>query len=264
MSTDVIVIGGGLFGSVIAAAVRDSGGTVIILDAKLPGAGSAAAACLMKPSWLSGIKKEADIGLDYLDHLYRIQNVTFSTAVADADVFWIPPTTIIKPGMVTQERVTELARGVVHCESGNVYEARKIVLAVGVWTNKFIDKISVSTLHGTALRYPGQVEKPRISIWAPYKQSVSFNISEEEVWFGDGTSVKYWDEDKYVPRMVKHAGQHDLTGGHDTIYGMRPKVKDPGGWFEEVQDDIWVATGGAKNGTALAGYFAKRFIEESL
>jgi flavin-dependent dehydrogenase len=47
---DVVIVGGGLFGSIAAAALRDAGMDVCLIDDGRPRSGSRAAGCLMKPS----------------------------------------------------------------------------------------------------------------------------------------------------------------------------------------------------------------------
>lgn len=278
---DTIVIGAGIFGSVIAARLRQLGQDVLVIDAEKPGSGSKPAACLMKPSWLGSMSKE-QMGQSFtlLDELYGLQEVTFALPVGSAKVPWVPPASILQPANLaaTVERIERRSSHwtveIVTGFGGTTTEliARRVVVAAGIWTNDVLQRVpqgsfllpEIAAQTGVSFLWKkAQIQQPFIRPWAPYKQIVAFNRAPDEVWAGDGTSIlrKNWSDKRVmqsgarvnlaVPLPDKRMLQHNYIVGH------RPYVKGAKPcYLEEPLPGLWVATGGAKNGTAAAGWCA--------
>jgi hypothetical protein len=98
------------------------------------------------------------------------------------------------------------------------------------------------------------VVKPTINVYAPYRQAVWFNRDENEAWFGDGTAIvaKNFDRshiDRTKNRSIEMARFYDIR----SVSGQRPYVKTSSpGFFKKLGNNLFVSTGGAKNGTILA------------
>src|SRR5690606_17592080 len=77
MKYDTIVVGGGKFGCVIAAALSVlEGQKVLLLDDDRPMGGSKPSGGLMKPSWINMMsKKDMNEGFNTLSLLYGIEDV---------------------------------------------------------------------------------------------------------------------------------------------------------------------------------------------
>lgn len=276
MMHDVVVIGAGLFGSIIGTNLRKNGRKVLFIDAKHPEAGSKAAACLMKPSWLSSMSTEMiDKSLETLDTLYGVEQIEFDVAkLLPATVNWVNPSKILKKdfliGKVTQ--LVEIQGGYeLKFEKPIVdyfekVQAKIVIVAAGFWTPEILPLVGeMRGQAGVAFVWKNlTIEKPFISPWAPYKQLVAFNRGDG-LWIGDGTSIlrKNWTPEttqlSYLrcARNIGRLGYGDESRGLvKTLFGVRPYIKDRAFYLHQPLTNVWVATGGAKNGTVAAGWCA--------
>lgn len=285
---DVVVVGGGLFGSVIAARLHAHGMDVEVVDRGEKMAGSTPSASLMKPSWLNSMRREdVDAGFAVLDDLYGVSDLTFKVGPIRVDtVRWCDPRKIMtRP--YTRDDVVEIWPGrehIVRLRGGRDIDTRHVVIAAGVWSNQLISGRwtggQVSGLEGKAgaavLLRGEQIEQPFISPWAPYKQLIAFNLGSD-LWVGDGSAIKAanWTLARCnqtterclraVPEQSARAAQERRL---EVLQGLRPYVPkkylngDPC-FLDKVERNIWVATGGAKNGTIAAGW-AAHYLGERL
>jgi glycine/D-amino acid oxidase-like deaminating enzyme len=277
MLHDVVIIGSGLFGSIIGANLRKNGRNVLFVDAQHPEAGSKAAACLMKPSWLSSSMSNEmiDCSMEVLNDLYGVEEIKFDVAkILPTTVNWVNPAKILKEKPLVG-KVSSLVKTtdgyLLKFETPIVnyfetIEAKKIIIAAGVWTPEIIPlKDEMRGLAGVAFVWKNlTIEKPFISPWAPYKQLVAFNRGDG-LWMGDGSSIlrKNWTSETTKISFLRCAekigrvGYGDTTRGlATTLFGIRPYTKGRAFYLHEPLPNVWVATGGAKNGTAAAGWCA--------
>lgn len=272
---DVAIVGGGIFGQVVAATLRRSGRSVLVVDDARPGAGSPPAGCVVRPSWLTGkmSRAEVDASLGLLDSLYGLREVKFRLSPA--------------PGSVTCHRVEtsqvimrpDIVCGKVTSVGGNrfavdeddpsltmVGEARQVVVATGIWARELCPWApAVQPRWGWSFRGP-PVAEPRIHLWAPYRQVVSFNMDDGRSWMGDGSALVKPTEVRRSAaalRCVAHSGiETDWSGRPtdvlETRSGARPYL--PGharpAYLEQGPDGVWCLTGGGKNGLASAAWAA--------
>ncbi|ALH23721.1 putative FAD dependent oxidoreductase [Pseudomonas phage PaMx11] len=282
MKTDVIVVGAGLFGSIAAKALAQAGLAVVGVDDSRPGAGSLPAACLMKPSWFSSMGKDKfEPSLELLDRIYGVKDISFKVGLLRATVHWCDPAQILgdEEVPVYREKVTALTRTssgwAVSLEGREAaLEARSVVVAAGVWTSELVRSQALGGLvgrAGVAFRWQDmQLEEQFISPWAPYRQTVGFNISPTEVWVGDGSAIKpeNWNQDRQnvsysrCAQAIDRAGFGDQEAGRvKALYGIRPYIAGVKPCLlEEVEPGLWALTGGAKNGTISAGWAASELV----
>lgn len=272
---DVVIVGGGLFGQIIGKAMEDQGRNVVILDAKMSGAGSKPAACLMKSSWFSGLGKEVyEPSLELLDRLYGVEDLQFALKpfkilgkVGTGTVHWIRPSKILVEKNITEATVVGIAGSTVHYvipgdKTVREIIGRLVVVAAGVWTERLLGERGYvqQAQKGMAFLYPHRkIKEPFIRPWAPYRQLVAFNRGDG-LWVSDGTAIKAenWTKDREtaaLQRCKDHIGPGDrepimLTGLRPYAKGHKPCL------LEMVQPGLWVASGGAKNGTLAAGWCA--------
>lgn len=286
-SFDTVVVGGGLFGKIIARALARRGHSVQCIDNHNTVRGSDPAACLMKPSWLNKLGSDLKPSLALLDELYGVRDLTFKVYPTglSTTVHWVDPGDIIYPsadlgvyhsnGTVEGYDVEEGGRWLVNWRDSDQWDeqlssCQNVVIAGGVWTSGLVPQMRgrIDGRWGVAIRVPAQIAEPFINTWAPYRQLVAFNISPEEVWVGDGSAWKDHPTDERiavsVQRELRAIGlEHITPSEYRTQIGVRPYVKglkDPC-LLEEIHPNVWVATGGAKNGTASAAWAANRLIE---
>lgn len=280
--TDTIVIGGGLFGQIIAAALREVGQSVRVLDNRERLAGSRPAACLMKPSWFSSLGREVyEPSLALLDRLYGVHDLPFHAGVgkvgAGATVHWCDPQKILAPE-TEHWRVTSVSPG----SGGHLVSmtgpgaargveqtfARNVVVAAGVWTQTLIPEAVQQGQMGMSILLPDHgLDVGQIRPWAPYKQMVAFNRGDG-LWVGDGTAIKSsnWDEareEAVLGRELRFA--EELLGTPDLdftrLHGVRPYAKGHRPCLlTEYDPGLWAASGGAKNGTLAAGWAAHELV----
>lgn len=272
MRYDAIVIGAGLFGSIIAAELRAQGRSVLTIDDRRPEAGSRPAACLMKPSWFSGLGREVtDPSLALLDRLYGVHDLSFRVGPGHATVHWCDPARIL-----VEEPMEARVIGVRRASSGGwavglgsaALVVPLVVVAAGVWTPDLVPvEGGLQGQAGMAFLWPREVMdgiEPFIRPWAPYRQLVAFDRGDG-AWVGDGTAIKRenwtsdWEHVSYE-RCASAVGRLGLgdreRGVVRPMFGIRPYSKARPCYLREHQPGLWVATGGAKNGTIAAGWCA--------
>lgn len=281
---DTLIIGGGLFGKIAADALSAEGRSTMIVDESHSQAGSKPAACLMKPSWFSSLGPEVyEPSLRLLDDLYGVRNLKFSVGKAvPATVHWVDPKKVLT--------VTDKIRFLKafhdgqfwHCDLEYLSEhfaakhgtvlARNVIVAAGIWSNEVLSKFKgvqyrvegLTAQYGVSFYVPGQISRPFIRPWAPYRQLVAFNIEDDTVWVGDGTALKELDRDRLEQcwdRCLDALG-HEVPDVFSYRIGARPYVKKvKPALLEDLQRGLYIATGGAKNGTLAAGWCASKLKE---
>lgn len=279
---DVVVIGAGLFGSIIAKSLRASGQRVAVIADQRPGMGSLPAACLMKPSWLAAVDRVArEQSLETLDQLYGVRDLEFELKSLDwlpkgrATVHWCDPNKILQPpdifGTVARissdgtHRRTWLADPERPGTPRASVRSRHVVMATGMWGKALAPELfpDVSGRWGAAFLWKTGYTTPFIRPWAPYKQIVGFDRGDG-FWVGDGTSVKELTGERCLTSKVRCA---EAVGAEPSdlveLAGARPYTRLTGGapCYLASSDNLHVATGGAKNGTLAAGWAAHQLTE---
>lgn len=265
---DTIVVGSGIFGQTIAAALRRIGHKVLVVDDAQPLAGSKPSACLMRPSWFSAMGRDKyQPALELLDELFGIEDIEFDLRLLGATtgrttVHWCDPRKVLAGGRIT-DRVSGFIRSgngwLVTTTHGTTYTARHLILAAGVWTAKLVDVPNLCGRTGVAFIFPNQkVSIPFIQPWAPFKQIVAFNRGDG-LWLGDGSSIKTsnWTNEHIRRSFNRCAQVVDISETFvQQSVGIRPYVKGLMGPCLLVRrpDGLWMATGGAKNGMIAAGW----------
>lgn len=261
----LIIVGAGLFGRVAADLAEKFGHEALTIDAQMQMRASPAAGCLLKPSWLASIPKQAvERGLSVLDELYGLEDVELkSTLGFPVWVRRVDPDKILKKKPDVVGRVVGVSQdGQVRMEDGTVYRGT-VLVAAGVWSKELVPSMpDIKVLVGASARFPGQLPGGRIDIYAPYRQAVAFNINKKQTWFGDGTSIVQhnWSDERVEQSADRAAAKFSLHGGRWTV-GARPYVEGhKAGYLKQVGKKLYVSTGGAKNGITLAASQAFEFL----
>jgi len=282
---DTIVVGSGIFGSVIAAHLRAGGQRVIVVGDDRQDSGSRPAGCVMKPSWISSLSRDDySLGLKLLDDLYGVRTIQFELRpkLTTVEAQHVNPQAILR-GCTAHPDFAEATVVSVDAKPGDlvaaVYRmrgvdafglltARRLVVAAGIWTGELCPWVQTKAQYGWSFRGP-PVREPVISLWAPYRQVVAFNMDDGRSWSGDGSSLKlesatHERQQKALHRCVV-AMQHDplARGTYEVARGARPYAETGGRpCLISRRGSVWAVTGGAKNGTIAAAWAALELERE--
>jgi glycine/D-amino acid oxidase-like deaminating enzyme len=257
----LLVVGGGLFGSLAAAYARSKGIEATVFDPGLSGAASPAAAGLFKESWAG--KK---LGEHYrqavlmLDKLYGIRHVSLRHDDGTLETFlFVPPTAILEPNPIRQE-VASVGDGWLEA-GGQRYEGW-VYVAAGIWCEQFLPGLGVYGKAGAAYVFEGEREG-RIRELTRSRQAIAFVREPGTTHFTDGTAEREYtgEHDRLT---VERAAALGLTGPPMKRYwGHRPYTP-AGPVFRRIRARTWLATGGRKMGTIVGASFARRLVEGEL
>jgi glycine/D-amino acid oxidase-like deaminating enzyme len=268
---DVVIVGAGLFGAIAAAAFRQQKRSVLVIDDDRPEAGSKPAACLMRPSWYSSLGKEVYTpSLKLLDELYGVQDLKFKVAIGSVAVHWCNPADILK---VPDRKTTVGAfhnlgkKGwQVECSDGSVETARSVVVTAGIWTPLLIGVLGgLIGQAGMACLWPKEkIAEPFVRVWAPYRQVTAFNRGDG-LWVGDSNSIRMdkWSETNAGATEQRCSQAVKISSKPRRLFGIRPYSKVKPCYLAEAKPGLWLATGGAKNGTLAAGWCASELLRRA-
>lgn len=259
----IYIVGNGMFGRVAHDLLEANGFESKIIDNNQENAGTKASGNITKPSWVSGLGKESDLAYKELDTLYGLDKISPKFVGKSIDLFYVARKKFRKNPDIS-DTVTEVGDGWVETERLGRLEGT-ILVAAGVWSSELIPMPQIDTIVGISFIFDKSDHEPKFSVWAPYKQAISYPISGWQIWFGDGTAIKKknFDVMKRLADSINRAKSHGIeTPPHVTHIGYRPYVKNhKDGYFDQVYGKTWVSTGGGKNGIVLAAIQARKFLE---
>lgn len=253
----LLIVGGGLFGSVAAAYARRRGIEAMVFDPGLDGAASPAAAGLFGSSWMGRkLQRHFPYGLPVLEQLYGVREICLTGAEGQPEKqLFVPPSAILEPEPV-RESVTAVGDG--WLEAGGRRHEGWVYLAAGVWCARFLPDLGVYGKTGAALIFAGEGEARTHPI-GPGRQALVFPRDPGTTYFSDGTAERHYTPEHDRQTLARAAALGWTTPLHH-LWGHRPYV--PGGpVFQKLGEKTWLGTGGRKLGTILAASFARRLIE---
>jgi len=265
MST-LLVVGGGLFGSQIAAYARRNGLEALVFDPGLEGAASPAAAGLFKEEWAG--RKWHDhfrIALPVLDELYGIRHIDLMHDDGVKEQFlFVPPSAILETKPLPHT-VTAVGDGWLDA-AGQRFEG-VVCIAAGVWCKRFVPGLEIQGKSGSSFTFAGTEKLPsdadgRIRPLAWGRQALVFTREAGNTYFTDGTADEHWTTE-HDRQILARAATFGLTDPITRFHGQRPYT--PGGpILRQISDRTWVATGGRKLGTLFGAAFAHRLVHKLL
>lgn len=280
---DLMVVGAGIFGSVVGRHAQSLGLKVQWVDSGDPRAASPASAGLFKPSWLTALSKE-DItrGMDLIDGLAPMRSVTLNMQPSGLPVHLkqVSPTRLmVDRTKVLHAKVSAVRPGevdVVTATGTQTHQARFVIVAAGVGCNDIETPEYTPYKHvvgkaGVAFAWQRRegYDDNRMHLWAPYKQTMVFHHGDNVMWGGDGTALKELTKERMTECANRVGKLAQWSNGPRTptvsrITGVRPLVeghKAGGCW--EVGDGLWQITGGGKIGTVAAGVHALEWAKQA-
>lgn len=282
MKTDLIIIGGGLVGSMIAKLATKNELSYVIIDSSEPLAASKCSFGLFKEGWINeSIQPFYKKGLILLESVCDgIQPVEMFDMKKEKFVpmKWVDCSKILNEKVI-KDRVKSVGNKVVFLESGDIIECDKaIIIAAGAYTNEILNASSLKSrpidkYWGATMDVSLSIDENRIFEWAPYRQCMLLKNDKGGFMFGNGTAVKNPKlDDVRVKNASERLQQHlNLVTGvnvsNDNISavneGNRPYL--PKGTYDYVVQhsrNVFSVTGGAKNSTILAPYMALSCIDK--
>lgn len=255
----LLVVGGGLFGSQAAAYARRKGIEATIFDPNLPGAASPAAAGLFKEAW-AGQKWRDHFqrALVLLDELYGIRHVNLTHADGSGEeLLFVSPTAILDPAPVRQA-VTAVGDGWLEA-AGLRYEGW-VYIAAGVWCQQFAADVEVVGKAGSSFVFSGE-RAGSIRPIAHGRQAIAFVRDAGTTHFSDGTAERDHTPEHDRQTLERAAALGLADAPVQRLWGRRPYTSG-GPIFRRIANRTWLATGGRKMGTILGASFARRLIED--
>ena len=271
---DFIVIGGGIVGTTIGLALRNTGMKGQIVDDGRSMGGTAPSGGHLKPSWLGGMSKqqyEPAIELladtwDLLEEQFVIRPTGIKTTVYRIDTDKV----LAVPKLVQRARKLGDLKGFPMVSLGkSSYRCKLLVIAAGVWCNELVETgLEITLKQGVSFRVAGKVT-PFIKPWAPYKQVVAHQQNLNSIWIGDGSTIlaKNWTPERTQQCRKRCATALGSNRVQRTITGIRPYVKKLKGVpcvVKQIYKRVWVATGAGKLGTIAAGWAARRILDATV
>lgn len=272
---DVVVVGGGLFGSIVYDHLEKMGLYVLMVDDKRKNRGSDPAGCLIKPSWLSSMnKRQIEDSLTILDALYGVEQVPFTYHPLRSILMDIQR---VKPSKVLTRKMHQIDGTVVRLirnkssvgvelNNQQFIEAKNVVLACGAWGAELAPHLKVKAQMGWSFLW--NVKRPGpgfMKLWAPYRQLIGFQIEEATYWAGDGSALK--PETATAERMLESlrrcSSALELPESEvNVLLGGRPYAEKTPGMpcVFENENGVTLINGGAKNGTIAAGWCASEIM----
>lgn len=281
---DCIVVGKGILGATIAESLRKHM-EVLVIDCEYPMAGTSPSGGHLKPSWFGTMSKaEYEPAMELLDEIWGLTSDEFvimgSLGLAKTKVYRVDTdkvTTKYTVGKVTEvlniegEPEIKVQRGTTSILK---YRCKLLILATGVWAGAFDFGVECDPKQGVSFRMPGKLNKPFISPWAPYKQVVAHQQTENSIWVGDGSAIlsKNWTDkrtEECKARCQRTLGKklvayrNNPPAPLEVRKGLRAYCTHPKSepcLFKQVGPNIFLVTGAGKSGTIAAGFCARKIL----
>ncbi len=277
----LLVVGGGLFGSLAATCARSKGIEATVFDSGLTGAASPAAAGLFKEAWAGKkLQEHYRRALALLERLFEVRTVSLQRDDDSKEsLLFVPPAAILEvkregasppvglTGGLAPSRFSPIRQQVTAVGDGWLEAAGQrhegwVYIAAGIWSAQFLPGLAVSARAGAAFLFAG--ERPgRLRVVGPSRQALAFVRDPGTTYFSDGTAERDYTPLHDRQTLERAVDLGCLDSPQERLWGCRPYT--PGGpVFQKLGNRTWLATGGRKMGTILGASLACRLIEEEL
>lgn len=271
---DAIVIGSGIMGATIGAALRTKGMDVMILDDRRPMSGTFPSGGHLRPAWFGKMSKEQYLpAMDLLDKTWGMSSEEYlETPSNKKTVMHRVDTDKVLASEFMSRTVLEIGHlnnypSVSLAYREEAERCRLLVVAAGVWCQELLGKAPMCVFkQGVSFRVLGTTDNI-IHTWAPYKQVVTHQQQSDKFWIGDGTAIiaKNWTEQREEAsrQRCSAAVRRPFPKSIEVRTGYRPYVKhadDVPCLLEQITPRCWLATGAGKSGTISAGWAATQIL----
>ena len=280
---DLLIVGGGYWGVASALAAEKNGLSVYMVDGDDHMNGSKAAGGHFSLKWFKGKFKDG-MARAYEDAL--AMGVLFDTKGAvintlydrkkfgnkylkpKGDWWTFTPEQFLslrlpdKKLLVSKIKKTDTVELQTNC--GNI-KSRNVLICAGAWTDTLLHmsdlpRVGVSALAGSAISFKGEnIDKLILHQTTPYRQISIRNWGQGCVRIGETSEHKEHEHQQYLDKMIGTVRHH--LGGYrpcELYRGYRAMRKKP--FIGKVADNIYVATGGGRNGGVMSFYAARKIV----
>jgi glycine/D-amino acid oxidase-like deaminating enzyme len=265
------IVGGGLFGQVIAKKLRKDGHHVLVFDSQEPNSGSRPSGGHLKPSWLSFLDKRVmDKAFETLSELYGLETLSCKLSLTSVSLYRVDVDSVINEPTTIPARVESVEDGLIRYrlleEAGVLHEfSGEVIVAAGVWCAQLLPSIcgDMKAKRGMSFTFGGVSGEVQNAIipWAPYKQVVRTAHGPGRVWIGDGTALLQRSWSAEVEARIRQRVFQHVNFPYDSVeekQGLRPFFSNG---FQQLGPHLWLATGGGKSGMCLAAVYANKLSE---
>lgn len=258
---DLVIVGAGLAGSMVAKYATDKGYDCVVLDDGNDLAASRASSNLSMFSWIKKLGDVGEQGVSNLQKDWPIQTIQFNGGKSPA--LHLPSEDVLWKNVVFA-KVSQIHDGWVKTTEEKSYYGT-VVVAAGVWSQKLLEVEGLQAVAGHTLFFEGQWSEPILKLWAPYKHLKIFQYNSDLVLFGDSTAVlqqNYLEDHKLASLMrAKELGLAPPYKLRGVYSGLRPVMKDKNVVCERRGEKLWLLTGGGKMGMTMYAATAKQLVE---
>jgi glycine/D-amino acid oxidase-like deaminating enzyme len=280
---DLVVIGGGYWGSALAALAREgTGWSVLVVDDHDEEGASRNSAGYVRWEWLEG--RLATIIPEWWEdshtaagaaHLGNVgaRHETEQVKRWNSDAWDERPGLLVAdPWLVLEPSFTSRVRLINRTPAGwqlltsqhMIIKAHRVAICAGAWTDALLqacgfDELGVEPLIGSAILAQGQLADEVVTyVTRPYHHVTARRWDAGLIRVGETVS-KQWPDPKLGALVNDTAKLFPGLRGFQPITGRRPML--PELVVKELGDGLVVATGGHRIGLALAGGVAMRALE---
>ena len=280
---DLVIVGGGYWGVASALAAERNGLSVLMIDGEDEMNGSKAAGGHFSLKWFKGqfrggmeraYEDAMSLGVEF-DTKGALINTLYDRKkfgnkyLKPKDDWWVfMPEQFLglrqpdKKAIVSKIKKTDTVEIQTNC--GDI-KARNVLVCAGVWTDFLLHssnlpRVGVSALAGSAMSFRGEnIEKLMLHQTTPYRQISIRNWGKGYIRIGETSEYKENEHQKYLDKMIGTVDHH-LYGykPHKLFRGYRAMRKKP--FIGKVEDNIYVATGGGRNGGVMSFYAARKIV----
>lgn len=286
--TRVLIIGAGLFGSMVAKHLRSKGIDSLIVDRRDPLSASKCSSGIWRPGWAGKIAHQVEQSLPIISLYTAVDtlNIYDADKEVETSIDFIDCNNILDEEFIEGEVVgcSKETSGKVHSVYVEVdgtkieIDCEYLLICAGAWTNAVLEKLKLPVLFGldahwgAVLHCQDKLQRNFIQNWAPYKQLYGLNLVR------NGQEVSYFTMGMSAKNPPRGGDNRTLAIGEKMEaaargFKMKQIIEIPEGnrpFFSEKDTDfvnrhganVWSATGGAKNSTLLCGYVAQRIFQE--
>lgn len=270
--TRLLIVGGGLAGSIPAKMAAARGLDVTVFDEGHLFGASRSSENLFTMTWKDTLGEDVvNTGLKVLNQNYAIQTINFDNGKGKKNpTFHIPVSEILWRDPV-RLRVTAVGNGYVDVVSDDFVTRHygKVLVAAGAWTGELLKDFKMNALTGHGLVFKGApAREPVMNFWAPYRHQKLMAWGKHETWFGDSTCIEdhlYMPAAPRVEQSLARAAAFGLQRDDlvTVLYGKRPYFKSSKkGLYRQLASELFVSSSGWKCGLVTYAYQADLLMKD--